>query len=265
MQMFPPLLHAATNTSRVLTGDTTGKTNGHTTGKKNSDLPLASLPWLLEALFVYWYLVYAALHNFILVQAYGIISPTRIRRDLRIMVFQYFLETILAVAGRCVLMYGKRRTWTARAIYEHHLVSAVILLSGEIYTCFFDPGLRLMTLYGGLFTSFLAMNTMEAWMVSQALGLNHRVCRWLRLPENYLPLESFRIWCSQPVFANVVLWEIRLTYKLAAGWVDGTDAEAAVWLPFLVCCLLGHIYTWRFNILKAKRLLREGWYKAKDE
>ena len=102
-------------------------------------------------------------------------------------------------------------------------------------------------------------------MVSQALGLDHPVRAWLRLPENYYPIESIRIWWSQPTLAHVVGWELYLTYKLARGWVNGTDAEAAMWLPCVALVLFGHIYTWRYNFLKAMKILREGWYKSKSE
>jgi hypothetical protein len=209
--------------------------------------------------------MYAAFRHIILIQAYGIIDATNIRQDLYVMMCQYFLETVLAgAAGQCVLLYGKR-TWQARAIYEHHLVCAAMLLSGEIYTCFFDPELRLLTLYGGLFSSFLGMNSMEACMVSQALGLDKAARGWLRLPGTYFPIETIRIWWSQPALAHTVGWELRLIYKLITNWVNGSDAEAAMWLPCLLLCLFGHTYTWSFNIRKAKRLLREGWYKTKSE
>jgi len=248
---------AVASSSRVL--------SGYTTDEKILDLPLASLPMLLEALLAYWYLVYAAFQHIILIVAHGNVDAARIRRDMHVMMAQYVLETILAgTARRCVLLYGKR-TWPARAIYEHHLVSAATLLSGDMYTFFFDPALRLMTVYGGLFTSFLAMNINEALMVLQALRLDHPVRAWLRLPKSCFPIESIRIWCVQPAFAHAIAWELYLMYKLIAGWVNGSDAEAAMWLPFLVACFFAHVYTWTFNIRKAKRLFKEGWYKTKDE
>jgi len=248
---------AVANSSRVFTGFTTDKTN--------PDLPLASLQWLLEALFAYWYLVFASVRHIVLILAFGVVDAASIRRDMHVMIAQYLLESILAgTTGRCVLLYGTR-TWPARAIYEHHLVTAAMLLSGEIYTFFFDPALRLMTLYGGMLVSFLSMNINEALMVLQALGLEHPVRGWLRLPKGYFPIESIRIWCVQPAFAHAIVWELYLIYKLAAACVAGSDLEAAMWLPCLVLVLLAHVYTWRFNIAKAKRLVRQGWYKTKGE
>jgi len=257
--------HVDNSEGKGAVANSSGILSGYTTDKKMLELPLASLPWLLEALLAYWYLVYAAFRHSVSILAYGTVDAAGIRRDMHVLMAQYVLETALAgAAGRCVLLYG-RRTWPARAIYEHHLVSAAMLLSGDIYTSFFDPALRLMTLYGGLFTSFMTMNINEALMVLQALGLDHPVRGWLRLPKSHFPIETIRIWCVQPAFAYAIVWELYLAYKLVAGWVNGSDAEAAMWLPVLVACFLAHVYTWRFNIHKARRLLREGWHKTKGE
>merc|ERR1711920_545594 len=138
-----------------------------------------------------------------------------------------------------------------------------ILLSGDIYSFVFDPDLRLMTLYGGVFMSFMAMNINEALMVPQALGLDRSVRGLLCLPESHFVIETIRIWAVQPAFAHAIAWELHLTYKLVAGLVSGSDVESAMWLPFVVGVCLAHAYTWSFNISKARKLLRTGWYKTR--
>merc|ERR1719270_446933 len=132
-----------------------------------------------------------------------------------------------------------------------------------MYELLISPGPRLYLLFGGFFVSVMLVNINETFMVLQALGLDQACRRMLSLSPRHLPLESARILSVQPLFVNMMLWEIRLTYKLVRGLIIGFDIEAACWGLFVVLAFLYHAFLWKNNLRLARRILRDGWRMEK--